>query len=127
MSFQDVLARDMAYIITRTDSEFGVTVDYWGPTADPNVADADQTARGIRFERASNRRDDLDGQNAQREISVMIAKTELTDPDPKGWIGIGAEHFSIRQISDADTATWKITACLDESFEFGRGNAIYGG
>lgn len=127
MSFQDVLARDMAHIITRTDSEFGVTVDYWASDADILVDDADATVRGIRLESAGDRRDDGDGQNARRDVSVMIAKAELAAVDTKGWIAINGDTFSIRQVSDADGATWKIHACMDESFEYGRGDAMYGG
>lgn len=127
MSFQDLLAGAVAHIITRTTSEFGVSMDYWAASSNPDVDDPDQTARCIRFERASNRRDDADGQNALREVSVMVAKTELSSPDPQGWIGINGEAYSIRQISDADGATYHIRACRDDSFEYGRGNAIYGG
>lgn len=126
MSFQDILARDMAHIISGTNSEFGVDVDYWASDSDTeDVADA--SVKGIRFEMAGNRRDDADGQNAKRDVSVMIEKAELADVDPEGWISIGGVLFSVRQVSDADGSTWKITACHDEAFEYGRGNAIYGG
>lgn len=127
MSFQDLFSGAVAHIITRANSEFGVAMSYWDPASDPDTDDADQTARCIRFERAATRRDDMDGQNALREVSIMVAKTELTTPDAKGWVGINGEVYSIRQISDADGATYHIRACRDDSFEYGRGNAMYGG
>ena len=126
MSFHDVLARDVAHIITRAESEFGVTVSYWESGSDIEGA-ADETVRGIRFEMAGNRRDDKDGQNALREISLLIDKAELDAVDHKGFVGVNGDVFSIRQVSDADGATWRIRACLDESFEYGRGDAMYGG
>ena len=126
MSFQDILARDMAHIISGTNSEFGVTVGYWA-SDDDTTDDATATVKGLRFEMAGDRRDDIDGQNAKREVSVMIEKAELVTVDPKGWISIDGVLYSIRQVSGADGSTWKIHACYDEAFEYGRGNAIYGG
>ncbi len=126
MSFQDILARDMAHIISGADSEFGVDVDYWA--SDSDIDDpADASVKGIRFEIAGDRRDDADGQNAKRDVSVMIEKAELAEVDPKGWIAIDGVIYSIRQVSGADGATWKIRGCDDEAFEYGRGDAIYGG
>jgi len=126
MSFQDILARDMAHIISGTNSEFGVDVEYWA-SDDDTTDDATATVKGIRFEIAGDRRDDIDGQNAKRDVSVMIEKAELATVDPKGWISIDGVLYSIRQVSGADGSTWKIRGCHDEAFEYGRGDAIYGG
>jgi hypothetical protein len=127
MSFQDILARDMAHIISGTNSEFGVDVDYWAEGADVTTDAADDTVKGIRFEMASDRRDDTDGQNAKREVSVLIEKAQLATIDDKGFIGINDVIYSIRHVGNGDGATWRVHACVDEAFEYGRGNAIYGG
>jgi hypothetical protein len=127
MSFQDILVRDMAHIISGTNSEFGVDVDYWVAGADVTEDAADATVKGIRFEMAQDRRDDMDGQSAKREVSVLIEKVELADVDAKGFIGINGVIYSIRHVGNGDGATWRVHGCVDETFEYGRGNAMYGG
>ena len=132
MSFQDILARDMAHIISGTNSEFGVVVDYWesdkdvSDDADP-VIEPDATVNGIRFMISSDRRDDRDGQGAKTEVSVMVEKAELAAVDKQGYIRVDGVIYSIRHVGNGDGATWKIRACVDESFEYSRGDAIYGG
>ena len=132
MSFQDILARDMAHIISGTNSEFGVTVDYWesdkdvSEDVDPAI-EPDATVKGIHFQISGDRRDDADGQNAKTEVSVLIEKAELAEVDKQGHIRINGVIYSIRHVGNGDGATWKIRGCVDESFEYGRGDAIYGG
>ena len=127
MAFAEAIARDTAHIITRANSEFGVSVSVWNNTLDPDVDDATATVRGIRFGKSMERVDGGEGQYMQRRITVQVPKAALASVDRLGFVAINDEVFSIQSVSGDDDATWVIVGVREDQTLLGGAENLFGG
>lgn len=133
MSFATQRAADAEFILSRENSEFGLSLQFWNSDLDPAVdpptipAEGDAAPRGCHFAQANDRREDEHGQSELRRVTVQVTKTAVPEFDPRGWMSVNGKIYVIESVHDADLITWVIRGSRDEPTQLGNSARLYGG